>query len=150
MKLRFEDDIWQLFVCSFTPETALNQEKVIIRQIFQFLQFFQKLEAGGKPSTWFPPEGLVEQSRVTKKPRKQREHTWTSKGNKAHPKIKEEIKNTQKDATCANKRTIKQTKKRTNEHTSKRTKERANKQTNKRTNKQTRKQTIKQSNMQAT
>ena len=25
-----------------------------------------KCQAGGKPSTWFPPEGLVEQSRITK------------------------------------------------------------------------------------
>ena len=33
-----------------------------------------KLDAGGKPSTWFPPEGLVEQSALTKKQERKQEH----------------------------------------------------------------------------
>ena len=34
--------------------------RTILAPKFLDLSFFQKLEAGGKPSTWFPPEGLVE------------------------------------------------------------------------------------------
>ena len=32
-----------------------------LKLVLKNLKFVRKFKAGGKPSTWFPPEGLVEQ-----------------------------------------------------------------------------------------
>ena len=71
-----------------------------------------ELRAGGKPSTWFPPGGLVEQSDLSKQHRQE-----------------------QQGQEQTNKQTNKKTNTQTTKQTSKQTNKRTNKQANKHVNK---------------